>query len=159
MPHRPLKPPQPHPSCAPSGPLEPPKPARPGSRSRRDPAQRWGGCSPCNPSERPCPQYPSRVWPRTFGRPIFKAWGTHKQARLIRGRVGELSNDSDNARARARNVREDQGGQGVEVRAHLAPQGRTLPDRLKRPVKTTARPRSNVRPFIWPFGPIARRVS
>jgi hypothetical protein len=52
--------------------------------------------------------------------------------------------------AGARNVRKTQDRQSVEVAAHTARAGRTLPDRPKTQIKTTDRQSRTLRPFIWP---------
>jgi hypothetical protein len=48
------------------------------------------------------------------------------------------------------NVRKTQDRQSVEIAAHIALRGRTLPDQPKTPTKTTDRQSRTFRPFIWP---------
>jgi hypothetical protein len=51
---------------------------------------------------------------------------------------------------RLRNVQKVVVMQYVHGTAHIAPQGRTLPDRRKIEAKSIDRSSRNVRPFIWP---------
>jgi hypothetical protein len=51
---------------------------------------------------------------------------------------------------RLRNVQKVVVTQYVDGTAHIAPQGRTLPDRRKIEAKSIDRPNRNVRSFIWP---------
>jgi hypothetical protein len=51
---------------------------------------------------------------------------------------------------RLRNVQKVVVAQYVDRTAHIAPQGRTLPDGRKIEVKSIDRPNRNMRPFIWP---------
>jgi hypothetical protein len=51
---------------------------------------------------------------------------------------------------RRRNVQKVIIKQYVDGTAHIAPQGRTLPDERKVEAKSIDRPSRNVRPFIWP---------
>jgi hypothetical protein len=66
---------------------------------------------------------------------MSEGWGTPNSTGWTEGRVGWLSNGLEDVGAG--NVQKGQACQGVEVLEHIAPQRRTLLDRLKNPLKTT----------------------